>query len=254
MVLYRRRRMMRRRKGRVIKRRLNFIGYKGRAISTVGRALKNYYAFKRFGTSCTINAGAAGAGTVALNTTASGWALSAPAIDSNGTYQFGGAMQFQLDQSLQFTDFALLYDRYKIKGVKVTIIPLGQPSTNATTQGLADTNYATIAIAVDNDDASLPADWNAVAVKQDCKIRRLSKPISVYIRNPKLAAAVYDGVTNAYTSKTGWLDMGSTGVPHYGLKFYVRDCPLPAYPTGGNGANVMFRVVTKFYLAMKDPQ
>lgn len=215
---------------------------------------KNYYKFTRFGVSASIDAGVSGAGTVALNTTANGWAIGSPSLDANGCYQFGGAMQFQLDQVIQNADFGLLFDRYKIKGVRVTIVPLGQPSTNATTVALADTNWPTIAIAVDNDDASMPSDWNSVAVKQDCKIKRLSKPISVYIKNPKLASSVYDGAVTAYTSKTGFLDMSRQDVPHYGLKFFIRDCPLPVYPTGGNGANVMFRVVTKFYLALKDPQ
>lgn len=238
------------RRRRYVRRPYRSIGTKGLMTNRIG----NYYKFSRFGVNCTIDGGAAGAGTVAMATTASGWALGAPGLDANGTYQFGGAMQFQMDQMLEYADYVQLFDKYKIKGVKVTIIPLGQPSTNATTVGLANTNYATIAIAVDNDDASLPTSWNQIAVKQDCKIKRLSKPVSVYIRNPKIAQQIYDGATSAYSPTVGWIDSNYPSVPHYGLKFFIRECPLPAYPTGGNGANVMFRVVTKFYLATKDPQ
>lgn len=216
---------------------------------------RNYYKFKRFGVDCQMTGGTAGNGTIALNTTASGWALTNTSADVNGTWQFGGAMQFQLNQVLEHADMTQLFDKYKIKGVKVTIIPLGQPSTNATTSPLADTNYPTIAIAVDNDDASLPSSWNQVAVKQDCKIKKLNNPVSVYIRNPKMAKQIYDGATSAYSPGTGFIDCNYSDVPHYGLKFYVRECPLPIPPTvSGNGANVLFRIVTKFYLALKDPQ
>lgn len=253
MPYYRSRKMYRSRKRkmrRTVNRGLRIGGGRWRLRGLV--PTKNYYKFARFGENCTIDSVAAG--TVGLNTLANGWSLTSASTDHNGTYQFGGAMQFQLDQVLNHSDFVLLFDRYKIKGVKVTFIPLGQPSTNATTINLADTNYASIAVAVDSDDASLPTSWNEVAQKQDCKIRRLSKPLSVYIANPKLAAATYDGVATAYTTKTGFLDMAKQDVPHYGLKFYIRDCPLPAPPSGANGANVSFRVVTKFYLALKDPQ
>ena len=252
MVLYRRR-YARKKRGGLRKRRMVRRGYK----SMLGGAVRvpNYFRFKRIGENAMITAGTGGAGTVFLDGPA-GFALGSPNGDYNSTYQFGGAMQFQLDQTLEWKDFSNLFDKYKIKGVKVTIIPLGQPSTNAAPSILANTNYPTIALAVDNDDATLPTTWEQVAVKQDCKIRRLSKPVSVYIRNPKVAAAIYDGVTNAYSPKTGWVDNQNPDVPHYGLKFFIRDCPLPQPPSAGaiNGANVMFRIATTYYLAMKDPQ
>lgn len=215
--------------------------------------LTNYYRFKRFGENTMIACGSTAAGTVFLDGPA-GFAIGPPSGDYNGTYQFGGAMQFQLDQTLEWKDFSNLFDKYRIKGVKVTIIPLGQPSTNAAPAVIANTNYPTIAIAVDNDDASLPSTWESVAVKQDCKIKRLSKPVSVYIRNPKLASAVYNGLTTAYSPQTGWVDTVDSDVPHYGLKFFMRECPLPIATNPGNGANVLFRIVTKYYLEMKDPQ
>lgn len=251
MVLYRRRRYARRAKRRsrpMAARRSMF----GRVLRM--KYARNFYKFKRFGVDCQLTGGTSGSGTIALNTPASGWAISSPSLDVNGTYMFGGAFQFQLNQVLEHADLTQLFDKYKIKGVKFTIIPLGQPSTNAAPASIADTNWPTIAIAVDNDDASLPANWNTVAVKQDCKIKKLNKPVSVYIRNPKLATALYDGATTAYAASTGFVDCNYPEVPHYGLKFYIRECPLPQSPTTGNGANVMFRIVTKFYLALKDPQ
>lgn len=245
--------------GRVLRRgpgrrlRVARVGY----LSRIGKLNRSYalktYKFKRFGLDCQIVNTSAGA--VNLNTTASGWALTGASTDVNGTYQFGGAMQFQLNQTLEVTDFATLFDRYKITGVKVSIIPLGSYSGGGSVQNQNVSNYPTIAIAVDSDDASLPGSWNQVAVKQGARVMKLNKTCSMYIKNPKLASAVFNGITNAYSQKTGYLDMNSTDVPHYGLKYWIRECPLPNPPAAAvTGANSMFRVVTKFYLSMKDPQ
>lgn len=226
-----------------------------RSLPRALRGKYNTHKFIRLGENCVITGGTSGLGTIAIDGPA-GFAIGPSSGDYNSTYQFGGAMQFQLNQTLEWKDFTNLFDRYRIKGVKVTIIPLGQPSTNAAPALLANTNYPTIALAVDNDDADLPTTWEQIAVKQDCKIKRLSKPVSVYIKAPKLANTIYDGITNAYTISKGWVNTQYADVPHYGLKFFMRDCPLPQPPQAGaiNGANVMFRVVTKYYLSMKDPQ
>lgn len=215
--------------------------------------LANKYKFKRFGVDCQITN--TSVGVINLNTTAAGWAITAASNDVNGTYQFGGAMQFQLNQTLEHADFATLFDRYKISGVKVTILPLGTYSGSASVQNQNITNFPTIAIACDNDDASLPGNWNTVAVKQGARITKLNKAVSMYISSPKIAAAIYNGITTAYSQRTGYLDMAQTDVPHYGLKFWIRECPLPNPAASSiTGANSLFRVVTKFYLAMKDPQ
>lgn len=228
---------------RRLKRGIGFKSYK---------RIYNMHKFKRLGLDCQIAAGSVAAGTVNLVTLASGWALGTPQIDVNGTYQYGGAMQFQLDQCLEFIELTRLFDRYKITGVKVTIIPLGTATTNAAPATIASTNYPTIAIATDNDDASLPSSWNEVAVKQNVRIARMDKPLSIYIHKPKLADTVYNGITNGYRVGTGYLNSDAAGVPHYGLKFWMRECPLPIATNAGNGSNVLFRVVTKFYLSMKD--
>jgi len=253
MPFYRRRRAARRAKRyarKMVSRGLRIGGM--RMIRTGFRPFKNYYKFKRYGLDCQI--ANTTNGVVNMNTSASGWSLTGASIDINNTYQFGGAMQFQLDQCLEHADFNLLFDRYKITGVKVTLIPLGTYSASSSSGATNFTNFPTIAIAVDNDDASLPTSWNNVAVKQDCRIQKLNKPISVYIHKPKIASAVYNGATTAYTQKTGFIDMNNDNVPHYGLKFWIRECDLPNVPGSVVGANSLFRVVTKFYLALKDPQ
>lgn len=218
----------------------------------VYKNIYNTHKFKRLGLDCLL---AANAGTISLNTLANGWAVTGSSPDVNGTYQFGGAMQFQLDQCLEYIELTRLFDRYKITGVKVTFLPLGQPSTNAAPSGVANTNYPTMAIAMDDDDASLPSSWNEIAVKQNVKIKRLSKPFSIYIAKPKMADEVYNGVISGYRIGTGFLNSDAPSVPHYGLKYWMRECPLPtATAPGVNGANVLFRIVTKFYLSLKDPQ
>jgi len=243
---YRRRPAIRRR-GRIVKRRT--MG--GRKVPR-NRIVGNNYRFKRYGVNCQIVN--TSNGVVNMNTPASGWALSGASSDVNNTFQFGGAMQFQLDQVIQHADFNQMFDRYKITGCKVTILPLGTYSGSAASGATAFTNFPSIAIAVDNDDASLPTSWEQIAVKQYSKIRKLNKPITMYVKNPKLALQLYNGAATGYTQKTGFVDMQQDNVPHYGLKFWIRECPLPNFPGSIVGAESLFRVVTKFYLAMKDPQ
>lgn len=246
---YRRRPARLRRRGRVVRRKY--------IVNDLKRTLRlrqvgNNYRFKRYGVNCqivnTTN------GVVNMNTTASGWALGGAVSDVNNTYQFGGAMQFQLNQVLAHTDFNSMFDRYKITGCKVSIIPLGTYSGSAASGATAFTNFPTIAIAVDSDDADLPTSWEQVAAKQYSRIRKLNKPIHMYVKNPKLAVQLYNGVSTAYMQKTGFVDMNQDSAPHYGLKFWIRECPLPNFPGSIVGAESLFRVVTKFYLAMKDPQ
>lgn len=212
----------------------------------------NIHKFKRLGESATIDNYTQGQ--VQLSTLANGWFVGAATPDINATYQFPGAMQFQLDQTLQSADFTTLFDRYRITGVKVTIISLGSVNNPGVAVSGA-TNYPSIVYAVDNDDANAPTSWDDVAVKQNAKIRRLDKPISIYIHKPRIANQVYDGFVPAYTVNTGFVNCSYPSVPHYGLKFFVRECPLPA-PVGATAGsnNALIRIATKFYLSMKDPQ
>lgn len=228
-------------------RRKNFRKRSGkprRSLKRMGlkKKIANKYVFKRAGQEQTIMN--TGPGTVALtNTGITGWALGSTTADANNLYQFGGAFQGQLDQCQAYTDMVSLFDRYKISGIKLKFIPL---STEATVGNAVPM----IAYAIDLDDASVPSSYAEINQKYNVKKKRLDKPFSIYLK-PRVAASVYNGLTTGYAvgSKSVYIDCNDHGVPHYGLKWWIRDISLGATTT-----NTVVRIETTYYLSMKDPQ
>lgn len=213
------------------------------------KPVRNYYKFKRYVDDSTlINSGL---GTVAWNNKPGvNWAISATSPDDNGLYQFGGSMTFRLNDVLQDNEFISLFDKYKITGCKVTFIPLSYDAAYVSTGGNSST-VPTLTYAIDTDDALIPGTAGSLLVKQGVRVKRLSKPVSVFIK-PRINVGV-QGVagTNelAMSQKSGWINCSYDDVEHFGLKFYMRDMPLPS-----TGSNSIIRIQAKYYLALKDPQ
>lgn len=215
--------------------------------------VKNYYKFKRYCEDSTLINSALGS--VAWNGKAGvNWGLSATSPDDNGLYQFGGSMSFRLADVLQDNEFIALFDKYKITGIKLTFIPLSYDAAYVSTGGNSST-IPTITYAVDNDDALIPGTAASLLVKQDCRVRRLDKPVSIYIHKPKVNLAVQGAagaIELANTTPARWFNCSYNDIEHYGLKFYIRDMALPS--PGTQNINSLIRVQAKYYIALKDPQ
>jgi len=244
-MVYQRRRFARRKRvSRLMKRR----GAMNRRVMSF-KPVKNYYKFKRYCEDSTlINSGT---GTVSWNGKAGvNWSISATSPDDNGLYQFGGSMSFRLDDVLQDNEFISLFDKYKITGVKLTFIPLSYDAAYVSTGGNSST-IPTMTYAIDTDDVVVPNLASQLLVKQDVRVKRLSKPFSVYIK-PRINLSVQaaGGSTDlALSQKSGWLNCSYNDIEHFGFKFYLRDMPLPT-----TGSNSLIRVQAKYYIALKDPQ
>lgn len=148
------------------------------------------------------------------------------AIDGNGLSRFGGIYIGTFSACTQFNQLNTLFDRYKIHGIKVTFIPEWNIGfTTATSSALP-----VMKVVHDYDDSSVPTVGDVWA--RQGKIYRLTRPVSCYIR-PKIANTVYNGaVTSAYSvAKAPYLNMSYGSVPHYGLKFAVKDLPTGAVNT-----------------------
>lgn len=208
----------------------------------LGAKMPNKFVFKRAGQEQTIQN--TSATTVAFtNTGVTGWALTGVSADANTLFQFGGAFQAQLDQVQAYTDFVSMFDKYKISGVKVRFIPL----VNSSNPGQC---VPMIAYAIDTDDASTPASYAELNQKYNVHKKRLDRPCSIYIK-PRVAASVYNGLSSGYAiGKPMYIDCNNVGVPHYGLKFWLRDVTLGATTS----VNTVVRIETTYYLSMKDPQ
>lgn len=163
-------------------------------------------------------------------------------------YRFGAVSYFKLSNTLQNSDFVNMYDRYKINGIKVKIIPL---SNTANTNGAG--LIPTMVYHTDYDDTNTPTSDADVRVKQGAKEVRLDKPVSIWIK-PKIADAILGasaGTAYSVPKKAPYINMAYTDVPHYGLKMYFRDVNLSA---SGGSINTCFRFETTYYLSCRDPQ
>lgn len=205
------------------------------------------YAYKRLGKTQIIQ-NTAVLGQIVTND-ASTITLGATSVDTVG-YQFGAAMQFRLENVQSATDFVALYDQYRIKGVKVTIVPLSDNSTSQSS-GFLPTLYW----ARDYDSANVaPATEADLRQRQDVKTMRLTGPRSIYISNPKCITDVeVQGAGVMLASKVenaGWIDCSDTNVMHNGLKMWFKNVDLRVAP----GTITAFRYELTYYLQFRNPQ
>lgn len=155
-----------------------------------------------------------------------------------------GALSFKLNQIPNHTDFTSLFDQYRITGVKLTFYPVQDSSqVGSVFEGF----MPQLIYVVDRDDNTTLAGngSNTLMEYQSCQIRQLNRPVSVYIRNPSVAAEIYRSTTlTAYSQQSRWLDCNYSDIPHYGLKFYFYS-GSPVYQV---------RVYATFYISCKGVQ
>lgn len=172
------------------------------------------------------------------------------ALSGGGSpYRFGAVSYFKLSNVLQSSDLTALYDRYKITGIKVKIIPLSNVA-NTNGQGV----LPSMVYHVDYDDAQTPTADSDVRVKAGAKEVRLDRPRTIFIK-PKIADAILGasaGTAYSVPKAAPYINMSYPDVPHYGLKMYFRDVNLSS--STGTSTNTCIRFETTYYIACKDPQ
>lgn len=169
---------------------------------------------------------------------------------SGGVIQYGAfAFKINLSDVNNVTEFTSLFDRYKIKKVKVVLTPFFNMGVTgaAYSAGSAQANVL-VHTAIDYDDVTIPsaddAGINILRQYETYKVTRLGSRRLVRTWTPRFAQAVYgSGAFTSYVqgSKTIWLDCASPDIEHYGLKgvvevnntlanaiFYVK-CEYTAY-------------------------
>lgn len=155
-------------------------------------------------------------------------------------YQFGGAFNFNLSNVISTDNFlSSNFDRYKINGIKIRVIPENNFSNTS-----GGGTLATMKVCYDFDDSICPT-------VGDIEVRRgrthlLNKPFTISL-TPKILQQVYlayNGVTKQISCanspvKATWINMGNPSVPHYGVKFMVRDWYSTTAP---NDLQVRFQI------------
>lgn len=123
---------------------------------------------------------------------------------------------------------------YKIKAVKVTLIP------KHTEVGLGTTTQANMWSTIDYDDINVPTSLDEMLQVQNLHRSRMNYTHSRYFR----PTVRIDGENSTFKmpQRNKWIDMANATVPHYGLKFW-----FDARPTA-----VTYDVQIKYYLAFKN--
>lgn len=172
-----------------------------------------------------------------------------------GATQGNYSKAFALSETINNSELTVLYDQYKIMGVKVYFKLCTNPDGIHTNPniigGTSQTQnmFPKIWFSRDYDNISTETvDELRQRNTTKCKILRPNSFVSFYIR-PALRNQVYlDGVTTATSPMWGqWLDCSSATVPHYGFKA-AFDCESFAV----NGSPYQIRVEYKYYLKFKN--
>lgn len=135
---------------------------------------------------------------------------------------------FTLSSLPAFAEFTNLFDAYKICGVKYRFYVDNLTQDSAFSQVTRNqTHYLRVWHAVDTNDNSLPASFDALQQYPNmrCEMLTPSKPWTRwrYFR-PKFADTVYNSpLTSGYAVRGGYLNTTSSDVPHYGLKYILND-------------------------------
>jgi hypothetical protein len=119
------------------------------------------------------------------------------------------ATAFALSFFTGYTQYTALFDQYKIDEIEVWLESANQNNTIATCQW---------ASCIDLDDATTPSSYDTVSMRQGA----LSTNILAghYHRfKPHVAVAEYSGAFTSFGNiPSGWIDVASPSVQHYGLK------------------------------------
>lgn len=175
-------------------------------------------------------------------TSGPGVGISNLSIFPNGVARFGGVYIGSIASTTQWTQLSTLFDRYKIHGIKLTFIPEWNQSPAGQVVA-APVNLPVMKIVHDYDDSSVPTVGDVWA--RQGKIYRLTRPFSVFYR-PKVANTVYNGIaTSAFSVlKAPYLNSSYANVPHYGLKFAIKDW------TATSG--MCLRIETTYYVSVRE--
>lgn len=151
---------------------------------------------------------------------------------------------YKLSNLPNYTEFTALFDSYKIDKIKQTFIY----SHNMSYQGQTYNGLPLIGIVRDEDDVTSLSTVADYTQYESFKLKRLDKIFSI-TTVPHMALATYSGAFTSYTdTKPMWLDCNSSGVEHYGFKWFLEK---PYANASGQTAGTL-RVITKYYLSFKN--
>jgi len=132
-------------------------------------------------------------------------------LTTSVTVPVNGAVGFTANGAVnQFASFAAIFDQYRIDQIEAWLVP-----TSATSN---EQNFGFLYSSVDYDDATASTP-SLLLQKSNVVVSPLS--LGHYHKfKPHVAIAAYSGAFTSFANMSrSWLDCGSPGIVHYGLKF-----------------------------------
>jgi len=132
--------------------------------------------------------------------------LSTASVANNPVF---GSVLFALSNLPNYTEFTALFDEYRILQARVHFIPL-----NVGTGG----SFQPIYTVIDYDDSIAPASIDDLNQYSTLMVAQYGREFE-RVLTPKFAVAAYSGTFTSYSPMTGWVDVASPTVQHYGVKY-----------------------------------
>lgn len=152
----------------------------------------------------------------------------------------GNGISFKISDLPNVSDITNLFDYYKIVGVKLKWIY----THNSSEAGAVGYGLPNLVYTIDYDDANLPANEDALLERNTTRIKRMDKPITLYLK-PKINNEIYNnGVVSGYALSKGqvpYIDTSNASVSHFGVKYGIV---LNAAQTG----NGIMKLYATYYL------
>lgn len=144
--------------------------------------------------------------------------------------------KFSLSDLANYTEFTSLYDQYKIKAIKFTLLP-------RVTEADVAQAVPTVSTCIDLDDNTAPSSIDDMVQYQNFRMTRGNVAHTRYWKPAVSSMAWNSGVGTAYTvSKNLWIDVGSSGIPYFGIKGCIQQ----------SAAVQTFDLKVDFYMAFKN--
>lgn len=179
-----------------------------------------------------------------------------------GSVSYGSlALDFQLRDLIDYTDFTTLYDKYKLAFVKVRIIPLATSASTAAayTSVFSQSSMIVHSILDSDDSAIVPATSAGVDQLRQYQTYKVANLIAnaqrgvTRVVRPSILMGVNDSAGAPVGSRIsrGWLNLGNSSVPHFGIK-YIFEGVSGGSSDPVNGVKIEMKIEAKFYLACKE--
>jgi len=137
-----------------------------------------------------------------------------------GAAEMKGGYSFKLSDLPGYTEFTSLFDQYRIRKVKIVLVPNFGPNT--VPSGGAFLSNFSVNTVLDYNDVTAPANLNELLEYQNMRRTKGTREHKRYFTPAVAFSESTVGATTAIDSKfSPWLSTSQAGTLHFGLKYYA---------------------------------